>query len=217
MSNTFYKLPFDKRFDQFDYTLDNMSGKSTYCLNTCMGGTNFSNAPVVKSKTYTDDHFSQRYDFNNLKYDSINDTNAIYKKRIDKYSYLDKNIVNQRYSSVESGKDSSVKLSVESKPSKPSNQSKQSNPSKQFTQIDLSKKFSPQEINFKQSSSNQSSSKQPSSNQSSSKQPSSNQSSSKQPSSNQSSSKLPFAKKVEPKSLSKSLGLEKLSLSNSDT
>ena len=106
MDNTFYSLPFDKKFDKFDYTLDTMSAKSTYCLNTCIAGTNFSNSSnqhSTKSKTYTDDHYSQRYDLNKLKYDSINDKKAIYeKKKKDKYSYLDQpNTINQKYFNIE--------------------------------------------------------------------------------------------------------------------
>ena len=104
MNNTFYKLPFENKFNQFDYTLDNMSGKSTYCLNSCMGGNNFSKQSKV-TKNYTDDHFSQRYINNYSKYDSINMSSANYKNASDKYSYLDANTktnsISNKYSEIE--------------------------------------------------------------------------------------------------------------------
>lgn len=43
-SKTFYNLPFDSNFNSMDYTLNSMSSKSTFCLNTCLQGTNVYNS-----------------------------------------------------------------------------------------------------------------------------------------------------------------------------
>ena len=54
-TNTFYKMPFDSNFDAFDYTLGNMSDKSTYCLNTCLENTKFAATTFTKTQSDNDD------------------------------------------------------------------------------------------------------------------------------------------------------------------
>ena len=53
-NQTFSKLPFDKNFQIFDYTLDSMSNKSTYCINTNI-------TEIYQNNQYSDDNFSNRY------------------------------------------------------------------------------------------------------------------------------------------------------------
>jgi hypothetical protein len=88
MSNTFYKLPFDNSFNKFDYTLDNMSGKSTFCLNTCMAGTNFSNTKPTVSKKYTDLHHSERFKDIHKLYESNDVVSAGGKLKGSNFSYI---------------------------------------------------------------------------------------------------------------------------------
>ena len=49
-NNTYYNLPFDEKFDLLDYTLMNMNARSTYCLNTCLKGTDV-NKPSSNKKS----------------------------------------------------------------------------------------------------------------------------------------------------------------------
>lgn len=48
-SKTFYNLPFNNNFDSMDYTLNSMSSRSTFCLNTCLQGTDV-NKPNLDEK-----------------------------------------------------------------------------------------------------------------------------------------------------------------------
>ena len=60
--HTFYNLPFDDSFKTIDYTLGAMSAKSTYCLNTCLNGTEFTKSNNdQKQKRYEDDFHNKRY------------------------------------------------------------------------------------------------------------------------------------------------------------
>ncbi len=58
MNKTNAYLPFNEESDVFDYTLINMSSKSTYCLNTCLKGVE--HTPHVPKTKYTDNFHSKR-------------------------------------------------------------------------------------------------------------------------------------------------------------
>jgi len=83
-THTFYKMPFDSDFDPFDYTLENMSEKSTYCLNTCLENNKLVTTKFTKTESNNDDYHNKR-----LKNNSKSLSKKFSSKEIDKNKQVD--------------------------------------------------------------------------------------------------------------------------------